>query len=82
MDLVSAALGGEEEEERILHVFNVLLEFTMAAVMVVRIFEPSIELKGEFVLKTYDHHYNDEIRDQHDVPYWDLRRDVEVEKPR
>jgi hypothetical protein len=55
--------------------------FTMAPVMVVRICEPTLNLKGDFVLKTYDRRYVNNLRmTERDV--WSRARDMEFEKRR
>lgn len=56
--------------------------FTMAAVMVVRIFEPSMDLEGDFVLKAYVNRCNYELRDGYTTVCWNRRRDMAVEKRR
>ncbi|KAH6622124.1 hypothetical protein C7974DRAFT_414790 [Boeremia exigua] len=57
--------------------------FTMAPVMVVRIFEPAIDLEGDFVLKVYDRRYSTEARDEEgDNNAWTVARDMGFEKRR
>ncbi|KAJ8105237.1 hypothetical protein OPT61_g10300 [Boeremia exigua] len=56
--------------------------FSMATVLVVHIFEPTIDLEGEFVLKVYDIRYSDEFRSQHKIERWSQTRDMKVEQRR
>lgn len=57
--------------------------FTMAPVMVVRIFEPILDLEGDFVLKVYDRRYSAKLREPHsERDQWTVTRDMEFEKRR
>jgi hypothetical protein len=52
----------------------------MAPVMVVRIVDPTVDLKGDFVLKVYDHRYTNDLRKRHEIYRWSNTRDIELEK--
>ena len=56
--------------------------FSMASVVVVRVFEPTMDLRGDFVLKVYDNRCTDAIRQQYRVDRWSRVRDMELEKRR
>ena len=40
-------------------IIKAFVMFSMAAVVVVRIFEPTLEIEGNFVLKVYDNRCSD-----------------------
>ncbi|KAF9695207.1 hypothetical protein EKO04_006845 [Ascochyta lentis] len=63
-------------------IVRVFAPFSMAAVMVVRVFEPTVDLEGEFVLKVYDQRYTGELRKQYGVQSWSRTRDMKLERRR
>lgn len=54
----------------------------MAAVLVVKIYEPSMNLAGDFVLKLYDRRYSDSLRQAYGVEQWILQCDMKFEQRR
>ena len=54
----------------------------MAAVVVVRIFEPRLDMEGDFVLKVYDNRHSDQLRVHYKVERWSQVHDMMLEKRR
>ncbi|KAI8940988.1 hypothetical protein NX059_002237 [Plenodomus lindquistii] len=62
-------------------IIRLFLPFTMAAVMVVRIHEPALDLEGDFVLKVYDRRTDCDARIKKGNP-WSARKELEFERRR
>ncbi|KAJ4991747.1 hypothetical protein SVAN01_02862 [Stagonosporopsis vannaccii] len=57
--------------------------FTMAQVMVVRVFEPLLDLEGDYVLKLFHRRHSPGLREPHsERDRWSAARDIEFEKRR
>ncbi|KAF2993974.1 hypothetical protein E8E13_000988 [Curvularia kusanoi] len=63
-------------------IIKLFTPFTMAPAMIIRIYAPHMDLTGDFVLKVYDRSCTVECREEHNVPDWDIERDMEFMKSR
>lgn len=78
-NMIRIQLPSQSIQVRIIKAFT---PFTMAQAMVVRIFEPTLNLEGDYVLKVYDRRYTTELRWDDGMDDWTTDKDIQLERRR